>query len=113
MTSESLILGTKGIFLIASAGVLHVVGAIAQATSDPTALVKTLEGLGPQGLLLLGIVFLYRANQRLETEIRKLHEDSKASSKEQLEALKEHMQASDESRERLYEAIRGSLDKKP
>lgn len=112
MTSESLILGTKGVFCIAAAGVMHVAGAIAQTVSEPTALVKSLEGLGPQGLLLLGIVFLYRANQRLESEIRKLHEDNQNNSKEQLELLKQQLKVSDESRDRLYEAIRGALDDK-
>ena len=74
-------------------------------------MIKGIEALGPQGLLLLGIVFLYRANQKLEAEIKKLHEDSQKFSKEQLDILKEQMKASDESREKLYLAIRGALDK--
>lgn len=111
MTSESIILGTKGLFLIATAGVLHVAGSIAQAVSEPTALVKSIEDLGPQGLLLLGVVYLYRANQKLEAEIRKLHEDTTKSTKEQIDLMKEQMRKSDESREKLYDAIRGALDK--
>lgn len=111
MTSESIILGTKGVICIASAGILHVAGTIAQTVAEPTELVKNLEALGPQGLLLLGVVFLYRANQRLETEIKKLHEDAQKFTKEQMDILKEQMKNSDESRERLYQAIRGALDK--
>ena len=113
--NDSIILSMKGLYLILASGALHVVSLFAQATSavEPTALVEGLEKLGPQGLLLAGIVYLYRANQKLETEIKAMHEEQKKANDAHLAMMKEQIEKSDESRDRLYNAIRGALSKTP
>lgn len=111
MNTESFTLFVKGVWLVAASGVLHVVTSVAQTVSEPTEVVKMLESLGPNGLLLAGIVFLYKANQRLEAEIRRMREEHQKSNDEHLRLLKEQVAESTESRNRLYQAIKGALSK--
>ena len=113
MMNESILLSMKGLYLILASGALHVVSLFAQAQAavEPTALVEGLEKLGPQGLLLAGIVYLYRANQKLEVEIKAMHEEQKKANAAYLEKMQAQIEKSDESRDRLYEAIRGALSK--
>lgn len=116
--NDSILLSIKGIYLILASGALSLATVIAEATEaiEPTALIRSLESLGPQGLLLAGIIYLYRANQKLEAEIKKMHEDAakaaaehKAASDAHLELLREQVEESNKSRDRLYNAIRGNL----
>lgn len=111
--NDSILLSVKGLYLILASGALHVVSLVAQATEaiEPAAIVKSLETLGPQGLLLAGIVYLYKANQKLEVEIKVMHEEQKKANDSHLALMKEQIEKSDESRDRLYNAIRGSLSK--
>jgi hypothetical protein len=111
--NESILLSMKGLYLILASGALHLVSLFAQASQavEPTALVDGLEKLGPQGLLLAGIVYLYRANQKLEVEIKTMHEEQKKANAAHLEMMQAQIEKSDESRDRLYEAIRGALSK--
>lgn len=111
MNTESVTLFVKGVWLVAASGALHVITSVAQTISEPTEIVKLLESLGPNGLLLAGIVFLYKANQRLEQEIRTMREEHRKSNDEHLEMLKKQVEESTESRNRLYEAIKGALAK--
>ena len=112
MMNESILLSMKGLYLILASGALHVVSLFAQAqAAEPTALVEGLEKLGPQGLLLAGIVYLYRANQKLEIEIKTMHEEQKKANAAYLDKMQAQIEKSDESRDRLYEAIRGALSK--
>lgn len=111
--NESILLSVKGLYLILASGTLHLVSLVAQTTVavEPTAVIKSLETLGPQGLLLAGIVYLYKANQKLEVEIKVMHEEQKKANDSHLALMKEQIEKSDESRDRLYNAIRGSLSK--
>ena len=111
--NESILLSVKGLYLILASGALHLVSLVAQTTVavEPTAVIKSLETLGPQGLLLAGIVYLYKANQKLEVEIKVMHEEQKKANDSHLALMKEQIEKSDESRDRLYNAIRGSLSK--
>lgn len=113
MMNESILLSVKGLYLILASGALHLVSLVAQTTVavEPTAVIKSLETLGPQGLLLAGIVYLYKANQKLEVEIKVMHEEQKKANDSHLALMKEQIEKSDESRDRLYNAIRGSLSK--
>ena len=113
--NDSILLSMKGIFLILASGALHVASLFAQATQnvEPTAIVEGLEKLGPQGLLLAGIVYLYRANQKLEIEIKTMHDRQEKANEAHLAAMAEQIKKSDESRDRLYDAIRGALSKNP
>jgi hypothetical protein len=113
--SDSILLSMKGLYLILASGALHVVSLVAQATEaiEPTAVIKSLETLGPQGLLLAGIVYLYRANQKLEIEIKTMHDRQEKANEAHLAAMAEQIKRSDESRDRLYDAIRGTLPKAP
>lgn len=111
--NESILLSMKGLYLILASGALHVVTLVAQAVDavEPTAVIRSLETLGPQGLLLAGIVYLYKANQKLETEIKTMHEEQKKANDAHLKMMQEQIEKSDESRDRLYNAIRGALSK--
>jgi hypothetical protein len=111
--NESILLSMKGLYLILASGALHVVALIAQAADaiEPTAIIRSLETLGPQGLLLAGIVYLYKANQKLEIEIKAMHEEQKKANDAHLKMMQEQIEKSDESRDRLYNAIRGALSK--
>lgn len=109
MIPESLTLATKGFFLIMGASAINLYTSVTQFVGQVPAEVGSIESLGTHGLLVLGIVYLYRANQKLESDIRKIHEDQKSSGKEQLEALKDELKESRDSRDRLYDAIKGTL----
>jgi hypothetical protein len=111
--NESILLSMKGLYLILASGALHVVSLIAQAADaiEPTAIIRSLETLGPQGLLLAGIVYLYKANQKLELEIKRMHEAQEKANAAHLKMMQEQIEKSDESRDRLYNAIRGALSK--
>lgn len=111
--NDSVMLSLKGVYLILASGALHLGTVVAQLGEDPSTLVKSLESLGPQGLLLAGIVYLYRANQKLEQEIKRLHDEHKAATEKYLHELREQVTESTMSRDRLYEAIKGALTPKP
>lgn len=105
MIPESLTLATKGFFMIVGASALDMFATFAQIPPE----IGNLESLGTHGLLVLGIWYLYRANQKLEGDIRKMHEEQKTSGAEQLTALKDELKESRDSRDRLYDAIKGTL----
>lgn len=107
--NDSVMLSLKGVYLIVASGALHLWGTLAQLGEDPSALVRSLESLGPQGLLLAGIIYLYRANQRLELEIKRLHDEHKATTEKYLSELRQQVEESTASRDRLYDAIKGAL----
>jgi len=113
MMNDSIILSMKGLYLILASGALHVASLVAQASEaiEPTVLVEGLEKLGPQGLLLAGIVYLYRANQKLEIEIKTMHAAQEKANEDHLKMMREQIEKSDQSRDRLYDAIRGALSK--
>lgn len=109
MIPESLTLAAKGFLLIMGASAISLYASVSQFVAQVPAEVGNIESLGSHGLLVLGIVYLYRANQKLESDIRKMHEEQKESGKKQLDALTEELKESRDSRDRLYDAIKGSL----
>lgn len=111
--NDSILLSIKGLYLILASGALSLATTIAQVTEaiEPTVVIKSLESLGPQGLLLAGIIYLYKANQKLEAEIKKMHEERTKSDEHHLTLLKAQIEASNQSRDRLYQAIRGTVPK--
>jgi predicted ATP-grasp superfamily ATP-dependent carboligase len=109
--NESILLSVKGFYLIIASGVLHVVSLVAEATTDvadPTQIIRLLESLGPQGLLLAGIMYLYRANQKLEAEIKKIHDDQEKEREAREAHFQRQLEESNTSRDRLYRAIQKS-----
>ena len=117
MHSESLYLGYKGITLILGAGVLSVSNFFGDVVSEPNDLIKVVEGLGPQGLLVAGIVYLYRANLKLEAEMRRIRDqqseaitEQARANRDQYDLLKQQIDEANHSRDLLYKDIRGALN---